>query len=88
MSHFTDDADNAEVGSLSGLSKNQCFMDGVEFGMFIQANSMAKVQGITDRIRIRSCQRERVEMFFEVNGPEPDIKWINDDFITVRVGNG
>jgi len=87
MSMFTDDPDSAEMGDLSGLSKNQCFLDGVEFGMFIQANSIAKVRGVSDRIQMRSCHRERVELFFETNGTEPDIKWINDDFVTVRIGN-
>ena len=84
---FTEDPENPEVDDLSGLSRNQCFLDGVEFGMFIHANSMAKVQGVTGRKKIRSCQRDRVKMFFEANGHEPDIKWINDDFITVRIGN-
>ena len=87
MSRFTDDPENAEMGDLSGLSKNQCFLDGVEFGIFIQANSIAKVQGVTDRHKMRSCHRERVKLFFEVNGPEPDTKWINDDFVSVRIGN-
>lgn len=84
---FNNDPENADIGSLSGLSRNQCFLDGVEFGIFIQANSMAKVQGVTDRHKMRSCHLDRVKMFFEINGPEPDIKWINDDFVSVRIGD-
>jgi len=87
MSKFTNDPENAEMGDLSGLSRNQCFLDGVEFGIFIQANSVAKVQGVTDRHKMRSCHRERVKMFFEVNGYDTDIQWINDDFVSVRIGH-
>ena len=87
MSKFTNEPETAEMGDLSGLSMNQCLLDGVEFGIFIQANSEAKVQGVTGRKKIRSCQRDRVKIFFEANGHEPDIKWINDDCITVRIGN-
>ena len=87
MSKFTNDPDNAEMEDLSGLSRNQCFLDGVEFGVFIQANSMAKVQGVVERHQMRSCHRERVKLFFESNGCETDIKWINDDFVSVRIGH-
>ena len=87
MSKFTNDPENAEMGDLSGLSRNQCFLDGVEFGIFIQANRVAKVQGVPDRHKMRSCHRERVKMFFEVNGYDTDIQWINDDFVSVRIGH-
>ena len=88
MSKFTHRPEDSEGGDLGGLTKNQCFLDGVEFGMFIQANSIAKIQGVTERLRLRSCHKDRAHRFFEVNGIDPDIKWLNDDYISVRIGNG
>ena len=87
MSNFTDSPDETDCGDLSELSKKQCFHEGVEFGMFIQQNSMAKIGGVDSRVNLRSCHRERVIMVFEANGSQPDVKWINDDLISVRIGN-
>jgi hypothetical protein len=88
MSKFTDDPENAEVGDLTGLSKNQCFLDGVEFGIFVHANSVAVLQGATERHEMGSRHRGRLEMFFEVNGGTvADIKWINDDLVSVEIGH-
>tara|TARA_R100000808_G_C2078257_1_gene103096 strand:- start:215 stop:481 length:267 start_codon:yes stop_codon:yes gene_type:complete len=79
--------EDGKLSGLSGLSKSQCFMDGVEFGVFMHSHTVANMTGSTERVRMRSCHRERANLFLTVNGYEPDIKWINDDFISVRIGN-
>ena len=87
MSQFSSRPVDCDSGNLDGLHKSECFMDGVEFGMFIQADGFSVVSDRTSRMRMRSCHRERVVAYFEANDREVDIKWINDDLISVRTGN-
>lgn len=87
MSVFNPRPFDCDCGDLEGLSDRDCFLDGVEFGMFVQTDSFAVISGKSGRMRMRSCHHDRLVHYFESNQRDVDIKWINDDLITVRTGD-